>query len=1690
MEGLEDRQLLNAASGVPDVPNEPLNTFDGPRNVGTVTAFSYNEQESSGEIGENDTIFTAELLPLGTGSGQEDTIDVRGAMPIDPFGNLPGNNPPVNFISDLDVYAFDLRAGDILDIAAFGAVGSIDVSYANGNIWFATDTLLATDATDPTLPLGNAIFYPNDSPLQTLGDVGFAQVVPEDGRYYLTLSPGSLGEDYTVGLRVYRPVAEQLPIGSQQIVFLDFDGAVYPRNVFTDLTGVPQTGIVRVPSFAESLADLGFEPLTSQNAAFRDAIENELIDKIIDEVELQFASIAKNGNNGDYDATGIAGQYGLTVLNSRDHADPGLTSAGLNQITTRLLIGGTVATSGQDGALGVSSTIDIGNFSMDDITIVLLDGILASATALPISNSVSTLDAVVRFVSTVITHEAAHSFGIYHTNGQNSVGNIIDGVGPNRDAFIMGVGNDGIFGTSDDMPIEFVTDEFDLTEGSFGFERVPDALANTLVTGTVGSATTGFVFNDLNRNGSRTGDPGLAGVTVFADFNGNGSQDSSEPAAVSGADGSFSLGVPAGTYNIIAIPPTNFSATTATSVSASSGTSNISFGFTRVSSDITGTVYADTNGNGARDAGEGPIADAYVYIDLDGDKRPDLGEPNANAAADGTYSLVFPGPGTYTICIVVPPGFEQTEPAAGTTHTITFDGSAISANANFGLLPSTDFGDAPEFYGAASHGIVAGLSLGSVGPDRELISHFSALATGDDTNGIDDEDGVTLTSPLGIGGTTTFNVTATNTTGTTAFLEAYIDLDGDGNFTDLGERFISSLAVASSPALQTIPISVTVPASASVGTTFARFRLSQATDVGPTGFTSAGEVEDYSFSILPSTDLANDDPDPSDPDSMTVSRNSTSNILDVLANDFQAAGIELEIINLDLSGAVGQIAISGDRKAVLYTPPNGFVGSDSFSYTVRDNLGNTSTADVTVTVRFQSEDPIAVDDSFDVPQNSSNRPLNVLANDVPSTVGGITVVSVTSGSAGGNLSVSGGGQTIRYTPTLGFAGTEQFTYTIRDGAGKTSSATGTVHVLPGAGLDDIIDFTFELLDSDGNSLSTGNNNITPSVRVGDTFQLRVSVDDLRVGSALQGVASASLDVLYSAALVAVRDAVGGQNNDLPFNISFGPNFGGLQAGNANTPGLLDDVGAIQPTLSSTDQQQHSGPAELFTVSLQAVAPGIAQFTGDPSEDQLIETTFIGGDVGLTPSELGYDRTEILILPRSDNFTAAVEDVFLQGVDSNGVTISGSNAASSVLRVLDNDRLRIVNGQPASITQFGLVASPTLGTAQIDDNGTPTNFNDDFITYRPFTGSNGVDQFSYVIVDDEGSASIAQVSVLIGNQNPIVSYDFRLVDDNGNVINANDPVSVGDRVGVQIEVENLQSFGSAIFAGFLDVLYTTDVLAPVPATSSASIDCTDVGGRLANELDFVACIGGNYAEDAVSGAVTIPGLINEFGTLARALVEEDLPLDVTNPAQLATIYFDVIAPGTARVDGSPADRLPESDTLVFGSDDPVDIPRISYDSISFQATGSSLQNSSFPQDVDADGEATALDALIIVNRLGALASGESPLDASDGYFTDVNGDFKVTAVDALQVINYISQVRSHGEAEAVAAPAGEVSSADEPQQQNDAALAALTAEDDDKIVASESSSGQSPLASPIIMDTDDDDDDGLDLFADDVLGQWN
>ena len=159
----------------------------------------------------------------------------------------------------------------------------------------------------------------------------------------------------------------------------------------------------------------------------------------------------------------------------------------------------------------------------------------------------------------------------------------------------------------------------------------------------------------------------------------------------------------------------------------------------------------------------------------------------------------------------------------------------------------------------------------------------------------------------------------------------------------------------------------------------------------------------------------------------------------VLAND---TGLGLTVTGVtDPSSGTGEIA---GGSSVTYTPDAGFMGTDSFTYTITDVASVTATANVTVTVGAPpNAAPVAVDDTATTWEGLEVI-IDVLSNDTDGDNDSLSVPEVTQPS-NGSATVNQD-NTVTYTPAQGFAGTDTLIYTVSDGRGGTDMGTVTVTV--------------------------------------------------------------------------------------------------------------------------------------------------------------------------------------------------------------------------------------------------------------------------------------------------------------------------------------------------------------------------------------------------------------------------------------------------------------------------------------------------------------------------------------------------------------------------------------------------------------------------------------------------------------------
>lgn len=223
---------------------------------------------------------------------------------------------------------------------------------------------------------------------------------------------------------------------------------------------------------------------------------------------------------------------------------------------------------------------------------------------------------------------------------------------------------------------------------------------------------------------------------------------------------------------------------------------------------------------------------------------------------DGT-----PG-GTVQVADLHPDGGSGPRSFAIAGASIVFTASVAASGTELWSFGSVDCGDAPDpgyptllLSGGACHRYdpaVSDVRLGAL-RDADPDGQPTAGADGDDLDGTDDDDGVTFSSDFSVGQSATFDVDAP----LGGYLNVWIDWDADGDWDELEDRVVFNQQLSAG----IHPFSIQVPSGASIGETYARFRVDSLGAPFTGGILFDGETEDYRIAVVEKLDFG-DAPDP------------------------------------------------------------------------------------------------------------------------------------------------------------------------------------------------------------------------------------------------------------------------------------------------------------------------------------------------------------------------------------------------------------------------------------------------------------------------------------------------------------------------------------------------------------------------------------------------------------------------------------------------------------------------------------------------------------------------------------------------------------------------------------------------------------------------------------------------------------
>lgn len=499
---------------------------------------------------------------------------------------------------------------------------------------------------------------------------------------------------------------------------------------------------------------------------------------------------------------------------------------------------------------------------------------------------------------------------------------------------------------------------------------------------------------------------------------------------------------------------------------------------------------------------------------------------------------------------------------------------------------------------------------------------------------------------------------------------------------------------------------------------------------------------------------------------------STPVTIPVLANDTDPNGDALTLTTAGTpSHGTTQIVTVNGTSQIRYTPTVGYVGSDSFTYTISDPFGATATG--TVSVSVTNSNPVTQGDSYEAVAGVSRvvAASGVLANDTDADGDALTAVLVT-GVAHGTLTLSANGS-FTYLATSGYLGTDSFVYRASDGAGNSDDTTVSISVYP----TNVTAFADSYSIGHDKTLTVA----TPGVLANDWDFEHQTLSTLLVTSTTHGTltlnANGSFVYVPAAAYVGsdsfVYKATDGTNESAAITVPISvTNFAPWSVNDYYT--VSHDRVLSRTAINGLLANDVDVEGDLLTVSL-VTGPGTGTLALNANGS--FEYTPVAGATGIL------------------SFVYRISDGFNFSQNAT-VSISVVNSPPSPTA----DLLSTPSGQALSISLATLLSNDvdadgdtmTLAIQSSTSHGTLTTQPDGSLLYQPGAGFSGTDSFHYTLTDGLATSAPVEVRIRVNNAAPLgiadfysVRHDRPLVVTTNSVV-ANDIDDDGDTLTVVLE----------------------------------------------------------------------------------------------------------------------------------------------------------------------------------------------------------------------------------------------------------------------------------------------------------------
>jgi VCBS repeat-containing protein len=586
----------------------------------------------------------------------------------------------------------------------------------------------------------------------------------------------------------------------------------------------------------------------------------------------------------------------------------------------------------------------------------------------------------------------------------------------------------------------------------------------------------------------------------------------------------------------------------------------------------------------------------------------------------------------------------------------------------------------------------------------------------------------------------------------------------------------------------------------------------------------------------------------------------------------QVSGIDLDgdtltfvITQRPANGVVSLDPLTGQ---FTYTPLAQFHGADQFHVVVDDGKGGTAYSIVDITVNHvvpPNQVPVADDDKL-VMWEGESIAISVLTNDTDADQDSLSIVGLTNPQHGSVIVDTQTGLPV-YTPTAGFVGSDQFTYTISDGKGGTAVGTVIIDVKAAltpdekAVLEDQI-FTDNVLSNDpapglslvGFTVNNTNYNVGDKASItgiGDIVFQSTGVYTFTPAPHYFGAVPVITYVTnkgYSSTLTLTVDAV----NDAPVGVD---DLGFVTRENQPLQIAMADL-----LKNDTDIDD----VQLSIGGLLSVNNGSVVIDGDyiyftPTQGFIGVATFIYNVVD--PSGAAGQATVSISVEKPNLAPDAVNDADLLLINAGYVDGMSYGWASPMIAALSAQGGTVAARNADAVTGAIGVAGSGLTNEKDDEIQWGESLSIDFVA-PVYNASFGIDRLDFVT--DKGP----ERGIWIAHLNGIEVGRGEFVSQNATRISS---VEVKDSQGQPIAFDRL-TFGVPLVGYDYVVTWLKAAHSPMAVVEGEAITRASADGVLANDTDpendtlaVVSLRTGSASEQGIQGVIG-QSLEGQFGSL--------------------------------------------------------------------------------------------------------------------------------------------------------------------------------------------------------------------------------